>query len=438
MKKISIFILALMANITSVFSQNAKPYFIESWTDSSSVVIEGKEYTIKYVIKKYDIGLHITYGNEEPDHSNPTYCLWTVSIPAQNFDAMLKIGAIKFYDIRDNDGSRRGQTADDLTVSWYADPSIINTDEFELASFKNCILYYKARLLTDEDLAGISKSDLAEDQKISLFNPSGNNTNSQINNSDTLNGIDMVFVKGGTFQMGSNDSEAWIDEQPIHSVTVRDFYISKYEVTVAEFEKFINETGYQTDAEKSGWSWIWTGSEWNKENGVTWRCDVSGNIRPRSDYNHPVIHVSWNDAVAYCEWLSQKTGKTYRLPTEAEWEYAARGGSKSRGYKYSGSNNIDAVAWYRDNSGDHTHPVGTKSPNELGIYDMSGNVWEWCSDWYKGYPGSSGVSDLTGSDRVLRGGSWISDASNCRVAYRNRNAPDYRHNSFGFRLVRAY
>ncbi len=141
-KKIIISAIVILANIAVAFSQGGEPYFLESWTERTSTVIEGKEYTIQYVIKKYDVGRYVTFENEKPAHSNPSFCLWTVSVPAQNFEAMLKIGAIQFSDIRDNNGSRRGQTADDLLVSWYADPSIINTDEFELASFKNCFISF--------------------------------------------------------------------------------------------------------------------------------------------------------------------------------------------------------------------------------------------------------------------------------------------------------
>ncbi len=242
----------------------------------------------------------------------------------------------------------------------------------------------------------------------------------------------LIFVQGGTFQMGSNEYD---DEKPVHSVTVNDFYIGKYEVTVAEFNAFINATGHKTDAEKNGYSWIWTG-KWEKQNGVTWKCDVKGKTRPSSEYSHPVIHVSWNDANAYCKW------KGGRLPTEAEWEYAARGGNKSNNYTYSGSNNIGTVAWYNNNSGSKTHKVGTKQPNELGIYDMSGNVWEWCLDWYDSdyysiSPRNNPTGASSGTRRVLRGGGWGYSDYGCRVAIRTDNDPGRSGNPCGFRFVRT-
>jgi len=248
---------------------------------------------------------------------------------------------------------------------------------------------------------------------------------------------EMVFVQRGSFQMGSNEGDD--SEKPVHTVTVGSFYMGKYEVTVAQFRQFINDAGYQTDADKDGGSYIWTG-KWEKRSGVNWKCDAEGNIRPQSEYNHPVIHVSWNDATEYCNWLSRKTGKNYWLPTEAEWEYAARGGNQSRGYTYSGGNNLDEVAWYDGNSGNKTHPVGQKRPNELGLYDMSGNVWEWCKDWYGGdfYKTSSAIEPKgpsTGSYRVSRGGSWYSNAQICRPSYRLSYLPGYRISFLGFRLV---
>ena len=214
----------------------------------------------------------------------------------------------------------------------------------------------------------------------------------------------MVKVEGGTFQMGSNNGES--DEKPVHSVSVNTFYIGKYEVTQTE-----------------------------------WRS-VMGKNPPELNFKGcnscPVDDVSWNDIQEFLQKLNAKTGKTYRLPTEAEWEYAARGGNKSNGYTYSGSNDLKSVAWCYENSDSKTHPVGQKQANELGLHDMSGNVWEWCTDWYKGYPGSSGVKDYTGSDRVYRGGGCFYDAGYCRVASRSYNTPAYRYSLLGFRLAISF
>ena len=241
-----------------------------------------------------------------------------------------------------------------------------------------------------------------------------------------LKGIEMVFVKGGTFQMGSNNGSS--DEKPVHRVYVDNFYIGKYEVTNAQFCKFLNEKGNQREG---GVSWLDIKTQYCKI------VKQGGRYVPVSGYeNHPVIEVSWYGARAFCKWAGG------RLPTEAEWEYAARGGNKSRGYKYSGSNNVDAVAWYVGNSGGKTHPVGMKQPNELGIYDMSGNVWEWCADWYGGNyysksPYENPTGPAAGAYRVRRGGGWDYSARGTRVAYRLYYAPDDSGYSLGFRLCRA-
>jgi formylglycine-generating enzyme required for sulfatase activity len=205
----------------------------------------------------------------------------------------------------------------------------------------------------------------------------------------------MVYVAGGTFQMGSSSGDS--DEKPVHTVTVSSFYMDKTEVTQAEYRKVMGKN----PSDFSG-------------------CD-----------DCPVETVSWKNANAY----AKKVGK--RLPTEAEWEYAARGGNKSKGYEYSGSNDLDAVGWYYNNSRNMTHPVAQKQPNELGLYDMSGNVLEWCSDRYGDYS-SSPQTDPQGShlgrSRVLRGGSWYYN-DNCQVANRHRGSPAPRIGIDGFRLV---
>ena len=221
-----------------------------------------------------------------------------------------------------------------------------------------------------------------------------------------IGGFEMVYVKGGTFTMGATaeqGSDAESDEKPTHSVTLSDFYIGKYEVTQAQ-----------------------------------WKAVMGSNPSYFKGDNLPVENVSWNDIQEFIKKLNAQTGKKYRLPTEAEWEYAARGGNQSKGYKYSGSNNVGDVAWYTDNSNSKTHPVGQKTPNELGIYDMSGNVWEWCQDWYGSYSSSSQTNPTgpsSGSQRVLRGGSWCSSVRCCRVTFRSDDYPDRRSSAYGFRLA---
>ena len=260
------------------------------------------------------------------------------------------------------------------------------------------------------------------------------------NYTETANGlnIEMIAVKGGAFTMGSKDGDP--DEHKTHTVHVPNFYIGKYEVTVREFMAFIDDTQYQTDADKDGGSYVWDGGNWSKKKGVNWQYDVAGNKRPNSEYNHPVIHVSWNDAVAFAKWVSEQTGKTYRLPSESEWEFAARG-RKSNGYEYSGSDFLNKVGWYGNLNGG-AHGVGGKDPNKLGIYDMSGNVWEWCQDLYhdsyRGAPddGSAWITG-DGSVRVLRGGSWDISAGSCRVSGRYFNSPGNRNTYVGFRLAHS-
>ena len=236
---------------------------------------------------------------------------------------------------------------------------------------------------------------------------------------ETIKGMsfDMVYVEGGTFQMGATSEQGrdyYSDEIPVHSVTLSDYYIGKFEVTQGLWEKVMGTTIHEQRI-KAGYSFT---------NGVG------------SDY--PMYYVNWEEAQEFCTRLGQLTGKNYALPTEAQWEYAARGGVKSRGYKYSGSNTIGNVAWYSDNSSSSTRPVATKQPNELGLYDMSGNVWEWCSDWdgyYSSESQSNPTGPSTGSRRVLRGGSWGYYAGGCRVSYRIGNYPSYRNFNYGFRVV---
>ena len=247
---------------------------------------------------------------------------------------------------------------------------------------------------------------------------------------DSLSYDEMVKVEGGTFTMGATaeqGSDYDSDELPTHQVTLSDYYIGKYEVTQQLWEYVMSYSGTCADGSSMSAyaSDVWLGSDPSSSYGV-------------GDY-YPAYYVSYYDIVdIFLPRLNKITGRTYRLPTEAEWEFAARGGKQSKGYKYSGSDNIGVVAWYTGNSGGKTHQVGTKEPNELGIYDMSGNVWEWCGDWYGRYSSSAQTNPTgpsSGSYRVLRGGSWYCDARGCRVSNRDNYAPSLRFNFNGFRVV---
>ena len=235
--------------------------------------------------------------------------------------------------------------------------------------------------------------------------PVANSDNISIPVKDGIS-IDMVRVEAGTFTMGATVEMMYTldDEKPTHRVTLtNDYYIGKYEVTQA-----------------------------------LWQAVMGSNPSNFKGDNLPVENVSWNDCQEFLSKLNSITGKTFRLPTETEWEYAARCGMKSKGCQYSGSKNISDVAWYTDNSGSKTHSVGSKQANELGIYDMSGNVWEWCQDRYGRYDSSSQVNPtgaISGSDRVIRGGCWYCTARSCRSSCRSYNAPDDRNDNLGLRLV---
>ena len=216
----------------------------------------------------------------------------------------------------------------------------------------------------------------------------------------------MVYVEGGTFTMGATSeqgNDAWDDEKPTHQVTVSSFSIGKYEVTQAE-----------------------------------WQAVMGSNPSEFQGFRRPVENVSWEDCQEFIRRLNQKTGRNFRLPTEAEWEYAARGGRKSNGSKYVGGSSMDDVAWYDGNSNSQTHDVGQKRPNELGLYDMAGNVWEWCQDWYGSYSSSSQTNPKgpsSGSYRVYRGGSWCDNAGYCRVSFRFSYNPSFRYGGLGLRLA---
>lgn len=244
----------------------------------------------------------------------------------------------------------------------------------------------------------------------------------------------LIQVKGGTFKMGSkkSDTSAELDEQKEHTVTLNTFEINKFEVTVWEWKQFIKANKMKMPP-KPTWGW---------------------------QDNYPINGITWNEAIAYCNWLSIKENlqpcytkkgpnflcnfqaNGYRLPTEAEWEFAAKGGTSSKNYRFSGSDKIEDVAWYKSNSKGHPNTIGTKLPNELGIYDMSGNVWEWCWDWYnkdfyKQEKGDNPKGPEMGERRTVRGGSWDSQPNYIRPANRISTIPSKTHEFYGFRTART-
>ncbi len=279
-----------------------------------------------------------------------------------------------------------------------------------------------------------------------------------------------ILVQGGSFQMGSA-SGGDSDERPVRTVTVDSFRMTTTEVTVASFRRFVDAIGYRTTAESGAGGYVWTGSRWEQKSDAHWR-----NPYFSQDDDHPVVLVSWYDAVTYANWLSEQDGLTpayriegtnvtwnrsangWRLPTEAEWEYAARGGTQSRGYTYAGTSTAQSLSLFanfadrntdfswsdssQDDGHDRTAPAGRYRPNELGLYDMSGNVWEWVWDWYDdSYPSTSERNPMgpsSGERRVLRGGSWVINVDvNLRVANRGGNYPSNSYVINGFRLVAA-
>jgi formylglycine-generating enzyme required for sulfatase activity len=258
----------------------------------------------------------------------------------------------------------------------------------------------------------------------------------------------MVFIRGGTFVMGTD--EGFPHEAPPHEVTLKSFWIDRYEVTVAEFARFVKATGYRTEAEKFGWSGVFDvkKGEWTKSDGADWRHPDGPKSQARPD--EPVTQVSWRDAAAYAKWAKK------RLPTEAEWEYAARGGLAGMTYAWGDALRPDGKCvanWWQGvfpekNTGEDGYlrraPVGRFPPTGYGLYDMAGNVWEWCADWhdkqyYARSPRENPRGPARGTDRLIRGGSWMCSENYCtgyRVTARSQATPDSGLNNLGFRCAR--
>ncbi|MCP4700764.1 MAG: SUMF1/EgtB/PvdO family nonheme iron enzyme [Gammaproteobacteria bacterium] len=273
---------------------------------------------------------------------------------------------------------------------------------------------------------------------------------------EPVTGMEFVWIKGSCFQMGSPDSEkGWSSNEKQHRVCVEGFWMGKHEVSVDNFRHFVEKTGYKTDAEKGGGCYVDKDKDgaWEKEKDASWRKPYFS-----QEGLHPAVCVSWNDAVAYAEWLSRESGRNYRLPAEAEWEYAARAGTQTARYWGDDPNDACAYANVHDKASKHafsgftwthhqcddayavTAPAGSFQPNKFGLYDILGNVWEWtCSEYEKNYNGEEkGCSSKNHANslRVLRGGSWDGEPRDVRVAYRYESAPGFRVFLLGFRLAR--
>jgi formylglycine-generating enzyme len=270
--------------------------------------------------------------------------------------------------------------------------------------------------------------------------------------------LEMVVIPAGSFVMG--DDSGLDDEKPVHTVTItKPFYLGKYEVTVEQFRRFVEATGYRTDAEKGtgfqgAFGWNRDAKEFKMNAKYSWRSTGFA----QSD-SHPVVNVSWNDATEFCKWLSSKEGKTFRLPTEAEWEYACRAGSTTRYCHGNDPEGVERVGNVADAAFEtqfpelkgvikasdghaYTSPAGSFLPNPFGLCDMHGNVWEWCADWYDAeYYAKSPKNDpggaANGEERVYRGGGWFNCARGCRSASRSAGQPENRNLTLGFRVAMA-
>jgi eukaryotic-like serine/threonine-protein kinase len=406
----------------------------------SNILIQNEGSQLIVKITDFGISKHIA-----ADYSLVSNAIGSIEyMPPEQFQKGGKIGynadiwsfGVMLYELMTGElpfGSRKkGNTAGDImyNVQHEAIPEKVdNLSEPYRSLIKTCLIKDREK----RPRAAQEILDILSGKK-DVTNPISPATQviSKTNYTEIVNGvpIEMVFVQGGSFMMGATPeqgSDVYENEKPAHKVSLDSFYIGKFPVTQKQWKAVMG---------------------------------VSNNPSYFKGEDMPVDMVSWDDAQFFIQKLNQLTGKNFRLPAEAEWEYAARGGAKSRGYKYSGSNNIDEVAWYWKNSGDNrlsggwdydkininnckTHPVGYKKQNELGIYDMSGNLWEWCEDdWHDNYNGAPNngrawVDVPRFSYRILRGGSWDYGASFCRVSNRSIITPNRRSKIHGFRLVLA-
>jgi len=315
-----------------------------------------------------------------------------------------------------------------LNISNYLQGSLYIDDKYKQLANKNKLIKLENLPIGKHTIKIVSSNETWQKSVIIYENQTASLIAKNISKR-SFNGIERIYVEGGSFTMGSSAGNGNNDEYPEHFVTVNSFYISKYEITNAQYADFMNAKGVNPNGSIDE-------IEYLEMDDADVQISYTGGqfIVDSNKENFPVIEVSWYGAKAYAEYYGG------RLPTEAEWEFAARGGNSAANTTYSGSTKVDKVAWYYDNSGSTTHPVGAKYANELGIYDMNGNVWEWCNDWYDADYYKKSNSDNpqgsnAGNECVLRGGSWDSKANSCRVAKRSNGYPTISGSGLGFRPV---
>ncbi|QQS28395.1 MAG: SUMF1/EgtB/PvdO family nonheme iron enzyme [Sphingobacteriales bacterium] len=337
--------------------------------------------------------------------SIPIASVQTNNDTVEQVERLLNEANALFVENRYNEAKEKAQSILKIEPNNLQANNLVKKCEAQLNPPKNNETITEKKTPLNDNINGNSiNNPKPADNKTSPSNKPSSSSSTKVNDPFAA---DMVYVEGGTFMMGSPDFEAGRrNDEYQHQVTVSSFKMGKYEVTQAQWQSVMgNNPSYHESCNQ---------------------C--------------PVKQISWNDIQEFLFKLNNKTGRKYRLPTEAEWEFAARGGNRSRSYLYSGSNALSEVGWYYENSSGTTHPVGEKTPNELGLYDMSGNVWEWCSDWfdseyYKNSPSNNPKGPSTGALRVLRGGGWDGGWRFCRLAYRHLFLPGNRYGSGGFRLV---
>ncbi len=406
----------------------------EHWVSENIVINEDGEFVFKlkrtfpnsrdndytrkenYVISTYVISSDLKFCRNVSEVwydingnvSRSSYGKWPVSLPERKYTSGSEAAFCVMLDLaRAYKSSTQKQTSQTNHYGSSQKKKDVDARQKEVDEALKAVEEAAAKV--EEAAAKVGKAAAKVGETAKTLDAAAKTTDSDISQTFTVNGVSfkMIHVGAGTFMMGatSEQGNAESDEKPAHRVTLSDYYIGETEVTQA-----------------------------------LWRAVMGSNPSYFKGDNLPVEQVSWDDCQTFIRKLNAATGKNFRLPTEAEWEFAARGGNKSRHTKYEGGSDLSSVAWSSDNSGRKTHPVAKKAPNDLGLYDTSGNVWEWCHDWYdKNYysrsPSTNPCNNTKASYRVARGGSWSNYVGNCRVTFRGSSLPVIRNISLGLRLA---